>query len=341
MNSTKKDEQKKTYRVLELFSGIGSMRWAIQRFGRLFEIIAAIDIDPVANSIYNHNFGPDTAKNEDILGLTARRITELDVEVILMSPPSQLFSCNGASENVNDHQGNPFVHICNMLDELHTVQFILMENVKGFVRSESRKLYKRRLSTAGFHYREYVLSPDDFGVPNTRRRYYCVAKRTPFDTPAGSIIKQPNVNHMVPLKTIGEIVEREGKHLDKYLINLAVLRMRLRMIDICTPDSTNSSCFTKFYTLYTGGTGSIYCPLLRADFDSEYRNMRCAECEEHRMLFLERLKMRYFTPREIARLMCFPEDFSFPSGTTDEQCYEILGNSSNVLVLASLIGEIE
>ncbi|XP_055644819.1 tRNA (cytosine(38)-C(5))-methyltransferase-like [Toxorhynchites rutilus septentrionalis] len=344
MYSTKKDEREKIYRVLELFSGIGSMRCAIQRSGRLFELIAAIDIDPVANSIYNHNFGSDTAKNENILGLTAKCIAKLDIEVILMAPPSQLLSCNGAkrfARNAGDHRGNPFVHICNMLDKLHTVQFIVMENSKSFVRSQARKLYKRRLSAAGFHYKEYVLSPDDFGVPNTRRRYYCVARRTPFDTPTGSIVRQPNVNHVVPLKTIGEIVEREGEHLDKYLINLRVLRKRLRVIDVCTPDSTNSRCFTKSYTRHTGGTGSIYSPLLRVDFDSEYRDMRCAECDEHRMFFLKRLKMRYFSPREIARLMCFPENLSFPSEVTDEQCYQILGNSPNVLVLSSLIDEIE
>ncbi|XP_055615602.1 tRNA (cytosine(38)-C(5))-methyltransferase [Toxorhynchites rutilus septentrionalis] len=335
------DEPKTMHRVLELFSGIGGMHYAIRRSGKLFQIMAAIDINPVANSIYNHNFGLGTAKSSNIVGLTAERITKLGVDVILMSPPCQPFSCNGNFKDVEDHRADPFVHICNLLDKVPTVQFILMENVKGFVRSQARELYKTRLGAAGFHCKEYVLSPHDFGVPNTRHRYYCVAKRAPFGSPAGDIITRPSVRHMVPLKTIGEMVEREGEHLDMYLVKLEILRKRLPVMDVCTPESTNSMCFTKAYTHYAEGTGSVYSPLSRAEFDRIYSDMRSADSEEGRMLCLKTLKVRYFTPQEVAKLMSFPEDFSFPTGATDKQCYRVLGNSINVLVVSSLFDEIE
>lgn len=47
--------------------------------------------------------------------------------------------------------------------------------------------------------------------------------------------------------------------------------------------------------------------------------------------------LRYFTPREICRLMCFPEEFTFPEYITDKQKYRLLGNSINIYVVSRLI----
>lgn len=49
------------------------------------------------------------------------------------------------------------------------------------------------------------------------------------------------------------------------------------------------------------------------------------------------LNLRFFTPKEISRLMCFPETFSFPKSITDRQKYMVLGNSINVKVVSELI----
>jgi len=51
------------------------------------------------------------------------------------------------------------------------------------------------------------------------------------------------------------------------------------------------------------------------------------------------LKMRYFTPREVARLMGFPEapEFTFPDSCANILCYRLLGNSLNVTVVSTLL----
>ena len=49
------------------------------------------------------------------------------------------------------------------------------------------------------------------------------------------------------------------------------------------------------------------------------------------------LELRFFTPREIANLMCFPHDFKFPSDLADKHIYKLLGNSVNVLVITNLL----
>ena len=56
----------------------------------------------------------------------------------------------------------------------------------------------------------------------------------------------------------------------------------------------------------------------------------CSQC-------LKLLQLRYFTPREVSNLMCFPESFDFPSDMTLNQKYRVLGNSVNVLVVSVLL----
>jgi len=49
------------------------------------------------------------------------------------------------------------------------------------------------------------------------------------------------------------------------------------------------------------------------------------------------LNLRYFTSREIARLMGFPETFVFPESSSLKQQYRLLGNSLNCKVVSALI----
>lgn len=52
---------------------------------------------------------------------------------------------------------------------------------------------------------------------------------------------------------------------------------------------------------------------------------------------MRRLKLRYFTPREVATLHSFPPSFMFPVDTTVRQQYACLGNSLSVVVVAELL----
>lgn len=49
------------------------------------------------------------------------------------------------------------------------------------------------------------------------------------------------------------------------------------------------------------------------------------------------LGLRFFTPIEISRIMCFPKSFSFPDHLSNRQKYMVLGNSINVKVVSELI----
>ncbi|KAM3578595.1 tRNA (cytosine-5-)-methyltransferase [Umbelopsis sp. WA50703] len=62
-----------------------------------------------------------------------------------------------------------------------------------------------------------------------------------------------------------------------------------------------------------------------------------ADAERAILEDLHKLQLRYFTPREVANLMGFPESFGFPETMSLKQKYRTLGNSINVLVVAELM----
>ncbi|XP_050070477.1 tRNA (cytosine(38)-C(5))-methyltransferase [Anopheles maculipalpis] len=338
MESTKEN----TRMVLELFSGIGGMRMALEYAGKPFTIVSAIDVNPIANSIYSHNFSDKTVRNGNILSLSGEKITKLRVDTILMSPPCQPFTRNGKFNDINDRRTDPFRHICDLLDKIPLVNFILMENVKGFEKSQACELYKMRLEEGGFHWQEYILSPHQFGVPNTRHRYYCIAKRKGMDFKRKSeeIILQPKEQHTTNETNIGMIVEKNLEELEPYELKSAALLKHLPLMDVCTPESSNSMCFTKAYTHYAEGTGSVFCPLAKEAFDNIYSLAMNTTDEDLKLALLQKLGVRYFTPKEVARLMSFPEQFSFPESVTNKQRYRVLGNSINVLVVGVLLQEL-
>ena len=62
--------------------------------------------------------------------------------------------------------------------------------------------------------------------------------------------------------------------------------------------------------------------------------------DEEKLAVLRTLKLRYFTPFEVAKLLGFPTDttFTFPTSHINKPIlsYRVLGNSLNVKVVAML-----
>ena len=69
--------------------------------------------------------------------------------------------------------------------------YILMENVQGFETSHTRNEFTEMLQRVGYSYQEFLLSPNQFGVPNSRLRYYLLAKKKPLAF-ALRLAKQPS-----------------------------------------------------------------------------------------------------------------------------------------------------
>lgn len=265
-----------------------------------------------------------------------------------MSPPCQPFSRNGNFLDVSDTRSDPFVHICELIPALTTVECILMENVVGFEKSMAREKYLKVLEASGFTYHEYIMSPTFLGVPNTRNRYYCIARKGKVFE---NTLTQFDAKSSNDATTIGHYLEKGSlEHFEAFLLPDKILSSRYKVLDIVSNDSTNSMCFTKAYTHYMEGTGSIYCPksttevekafapLLSRDETLEPDTKKLKSELETALPLLKPLQLRFFTPWEVANLMSFPSDrFSFPDTVTNKQRYRLLGNSVNIKVVAYMI----
>lgn len=97
-----------------------------------------------------------------------------------MSPPCQPFTRNGLFKDTEDRRSDAFQSICEIIksNQLPSLTHILMENVVGFEKSQMRDIFIDALSSAQFHFQEFIISPSQIGVANTRHRYYCIARKS-------------------------------------------------------------------------------------------------------------------------------------------------------------------
>ncbi|XP_068091655.1 tRNA (cytosine(38)-C(5))-methyltransferase isoform X2 [Hyperolius riggenbachi] len=312
--------------------------------------------------------------------------------MILMSPPCQPFTRIGLQGDVTDPRAKSFLHVLEVLPRLQkTPKYILLENVKGFESSEARDNLIRMLRTCGYHFQEFLLSPTCLGIPNSRLRYFLLAKlqTEPFAFQTTNKILEafPSTNeseleHSDPpiegtsqpdtdqsaisrpggpetgilykmetseelqrkqtqdndpnMQTLEDFLEEDTEDISQYLLPPKSLLRYALILDIVKPTCRRSTCFTKGYGHYVEGTGSVLQGAADVEISSAYKSLETLSDEE-KLAKLSTLRLRYFTPREIANLHGFPTRFGFPEKITTKQRYRLLGNSLNVHVVAKLI----
>ncbi|XP_032408059.1 tRNA (cytosine(38)-C(5))-methyltransferase isoform X2 [Xiphophorus hellerii] len=375
-------------RVLELYSGIGGMHYALKESGISAQVVAAVDINTTANKIYRHNF-PDTPLwNKTIEGIPLGDFNKLSFDMIMMSPPCQPFTRLGLQGDVADPRCKSFLFILELLPRLCKMPtYILLENVKGFESSSARDYLIKTLSDCGYTYQECMISPTNVGIPNSRLRYFLVAKMsaenlsiqtsakgcsfshvTDSEFPERSSVLRskcqntdqpsednPNVHVLYKRETQMDSQKKTNQNknlsfqqiqgylepqmnidMELYLLKPKTLLRYGSILDIVQPHSRRSVCFTKGYGRYVEGTGSVLQCCMENEISSVFANLDQLT-EEEKLQKMLKLNLRYFTPREVANLMGFPQSFSFPEDISIIQQYRVLGNSLNVLVVARLL----
>ncbi|KAL8165119.1 UNVERIFIED_CONTAM: hypothetical protein K2H54_029668 [Gekko kuhli] len=291
-------------------------------------VVVAVDVNTVANEVYKHNFPTTPLWPKTIEGISLKEFDRLSFDMILMSPPCQPFTRIGRQGDTSDPRTRSFLYILDILPRLtRRPKYILLENVKGFETSMARDELIQTLRKCGFTYQEFLLSPTCLGVPNSRLRYFLIARLQsepfPFQVPDKMLTVFPS------LGPVTSEISRDATGLEAGGSSVPIK-------DIVTPTCRRSTCFTKGYGLYIEGTGSVLQTAEDIQLESVFKSFENLS-EEEKLRKLSTLKLRYFTPREIANLHGFPPEFDFPGNVTMKQHYRLLGNSLNVHVVAKLI----
>lgn len=170
------------YTGIDLFCGIGGFRLAME--ANNVKCVFSSDIDTFAQQTYQANF--NEIPTGDITKVNAKDIPQFDI--LTAGFPCQPFSYAGEKKGFEDTtRGTLFFDICRIL-KYHKPIMLFLENVKGLVshkEGSTLKTIEDNLKKLGYYPHWKVLSSLDFGLPQKRERWYCVAFREdiPFEFP--------------------------------------------------------------------------------------------------------------------------------------------------------------
>lgn len=337
-------------KVLEFYSGIGGMHYALKSAGLKFEVLGAFDINTNANAVYKHNFTEVKMYQKNLEGITIDDLEKIGANCWTMSPPCQPYTRQGKQEASKDSRAKSFLHLLCLLSKIKNLpKFLILENVKGFEESDTQKMFVEVLKSRNYSFKEFLLTPTDFGIPNSRLRYYLLAKAEgewlTFPTTTESLIQFKDFPNQ--LRNIDNTPTKKENFIryyldskktnEEYLLKSDILLRFHSIMDIVYYDSTCSCCFTKAYSKYVEGTGSVLTEYSKKECEDIFREINICVNNDEKLRLLMKLKLQYFSPKEVSNLMMFPESFEFPDSTTLKQKYQLLGNSVNVYVISILM----
>lgn len=341
------EPQKAKFTFIDLFAGIGGIRYPFQQIGG--HCVFTSEWDKFAKKTYAANYGE--IPHGDITKIASNSIPDHDI--LLAGFPCQAFSQAGLRHGFNDTRGTMFFEIQRILAH-HRPKAFLLENVKQLkghdkgrtlntilgilegseipdipadvpMSEDARKSLGRKLNYR-VDYR--VLKAANFGVPQNRERVYILG----FDRDQIKAADERNI--------CSDILDR-----------LAEVRSKSRVGDILEPNETIDPKYTISDKLLAGhkrrleghkqkGNGFGYSVF---NADSPYTNTISARYyKDGSEVLIDQSKIgrnpRKLTPRECARLQGFPEEFNVDV-VSDCQNYRQFGNSVSVPVISSIAKE--
>ncbi|RLA80248.1 MAG: DNA (cytosine-5-)-methyltransferase [Epsilonproteobacteria bacterium] len=174
---------KKPFKHIELFSGIGGFRTALDLIGKDLDLdvkcIGFSEIDKYATQSYKVNYNTENEKEiGDIVKFTSNKdnIKQLsDFDLLTGGFPCQPFSMMGKQKGFSDKRGEVFYSIIDIL-KIKQPKYLLLENVKNLYTHDDKKTYKeikRSLEEdAGYIIFDDIFNTSDFKLPQHRRRIF-------------------------------------------------------------------------------------------------------------------------------------------------------------------------
>ena len=268
------------------------------------EIVYANDIETSANTMFEKYFGitPDSRNVREVL---SSDIPSFDI--LTGGFPCQSFSVSAQNPKrlgIKDEKGTLFFEMDRILKD-HQPKAFFAENVKGILSANKKEAFPliiEEFEKAGYRISYKICVATKYGVPQKRERVFIVGIRKDlgftFEFP-DDLIENPS--EFIPLKTILQ-QDIEEKY---YFSERAVQGMlnsksgkkmnKGRAQNIEQPSNTVSSHLAKVSLNSTD-------PVL-----------------------LEDGRYRRYTPREVARIQSFPENYELIGSESSQ--YKMLGNA--------------
>ncbi len=289
--------------VLELFAGIGGLAcaWPEAR------IVAAIDINETAASVYRRNFSHPYWTRE-IASLSNNELRGCNADFWWMSPPCQPFSRRGRGRDIADPRTAGLLRVIDAIGECLPAA-IGLENVIGFSESLACERLVDQLSKTGYQWLTAELCPSQLGWPNRRPRFYMLASRQTLPD------WQPLPKFSIQLaQLIDTGITEANDFVEQLKLSSIECRRNLDGLDrIEAADELRpTACFASSYGKTLRHSGSY---------------LRCGST------------YRRFSPREVARLLGIQDTFLL-DGLSPRTAWKLLGNSLSLPVVRYVLSHV-
>jgi DNA (cytosine-5)-methyltransferase 1 len=198
---------------IDLFAGAGGLSLGFEQAG--FDVVAAVDIDPIHCAAHKFNFPHVTTLCKSVIDLSGaelRRQAGLvgrDIDVVMGGAPCQGFSMIG-KRALDDPRNQLIHHFVRLVLELKPKYFVF-ENVKGLTVGKHRQFLEEVIQA--FQQGGYsvvsnyqVLNAADFGVPQDRRRLFLFGAHKGYPLPT----YPAPAGHATVRDAIGDLPEAEN-----------------------------------------------------------------------------------------------------------------------------------
>lgn len=163
----------KSFTFIDLFSGCGGLSCGLEMAGH--RCLLGVDANKEAIKSFAANHHEAAAYVGDIKALKEKKLKELlrgqKVDMVVGGPPCQGFSTVGRGE-VEDERNQLFKEFVRIV-KVTRPKIILFENVTGLVAKKNQGILKQifqYFEKLGYNMDARVLSAEEFGVPEKRRR---------------------------------------------------------------------------------------------------------------------------------------------------------------------------
>lgn len=188
--------------IVSLFSGAGGLDLGFHQAG--FRTTVAVEIWTPAMRTLSHNFPEVTLLASDISHesfgtLLVDTIAQHGLHAVglIGGPPCQAFSRGNVKAKADDPRRRLLTHYTALPRLLNShgieVPFLVLENVAGLLREANRNVLDEALTqlrSDGYTVQYSVLNSLEYGVPQTRRRFFAVATKHPWSFAWPTAIKK-------------------------------------------------------------------------------------------------------------------------------------------------------
>lgn len=310
-------------RVLDLFCGAGGSSFGATRAGAC--VVAGVDAWDIATQTYGDNLAPAVGLNYTLSGdeVDARIRALGKIDVLLASPECTNHTCaRGARPKSEESQMTAWqvLHHARVLQP----KWIVVENVVQMRTWKRFGEFQQELLAMGYNARPFVFDAADFGVPQSRRRFFLVCSRED----KTFTLESPDV----PRRNVRSILDKRGRWAVTPLARPGRAAATLARAELAMGAVGRNEPFLLVY--YGSDSAGGWQPL-----DRPLRTMTTLD----RFALVEPSPkghtMRMLQVPELRRAMGFPDSFRLDRGTRRDQV-KLLGNGVCPPVMEHIISVI-